>query len=887
MSFCNPSNIDDFYNEKPEYPKKTPEGTTAPTPPHDGALTDPDVPGNVSKEFIAANEFLLKAVTDPLFLPTLALQSAEAMGASILAAIIDSVDPAIVIAQEINDRFRAIEAITHKLDDISLGNFGSLSDESADLLQGLQDLKIAVLGTTLFNAETNQALSTLKNNYLDPMINWTNRVQTMFDQAEPAFGADPASGELALVIDLSDADGSLTNFTEVIAGIFDGMGGLGGPWKAPGQVMSTWIRGGLNMWKGVLDTAQGIDDTLAAAEQFLEAAQTTLLAACEAIPAMYMMLKHLFDSIWALGKFNFNFNLNLPNLTQIHFKLPSIPLFDRLNKWLGAASNLDSKLGATLAKCIGTWQVEKTANGVGTFPAANMSALSDGLGGLTSAKNAIIAGKQGIGKTTGGLAKSGDAAQTAWETTKTLLDIAPNPAHTLPEHLAELSGVTGKTAPSGVDPAKIGDGKSAVDVACLQGTGPDGVTPTLPNPHQQIENRSVVSQELCATLTLSNELGKSCVDVGTAAKVLGAGATEQQGKDALAAVLKASQTAIYTRNMALDKDLKNQSEASKDYYLCRALDIADGTRRPATTNDAMTAEAIKAFEQCAGLPNSIALIAQKNRDGQVISTSDALINVITSALPGTWADTGHMAYLQAYLDPTNFEQPIEDLPFMLLSHNTSDRNLYQQLQLLNSTLQNIRGNAALRKSHADLRTKAISQGLHGNSPYTWLADGLDVLSTFLREDGTEKTLLEVVTNFLTHQPADIRPVIAWLRSITTIDEEVPIPNALNDDVNNLYNEYAAAQASYSYTQEHGSEAYGDLIVGYRMAADNLGGPLAFEYALGVSTLIVMERMKTLLANSNSTPQQLVTLADKAKSFTAQMTHGSEMNAVLDVLSGLS
>jgi hypothetical protein len=828
-SFCNPESFDDFYALPPTLPER-PAIPGLPPAPKLSPLADPDAPGNLDSLGLPTRRGGIGSTAPTVAAEAAAQLALEVRAATSVAKARKALDESENFLERLEGRVTAFQNLVNDLSQVT-----NLFEDTASLRNVIRDIR-QLLTRTLFHDQT--ALDDFDEwtrNNLDPMLNWADSVNQFMTNT-------------------NDVNQLLANIA-----------GIAAPWDRDGNV-KVWCKALNDSFNNVLQTLNEVDQVLAAAEGFVNAAATLLLAICHMLPALDAMLRDALEKLQGLDLMGMLGNFFKLPVFNFKFKFPQVPLFDRLARWAGMANNLDD-LFDFLKNCIGPW----TASIGGEVIKPNMNAFKDGVTALRGMQASQDSFGRGLGKLNDPLRPNPfDPVNQLMRDKDSNVDIAPNPSHITPDEASTLGASCGLTQAATADPKDFPIGASRISYQDLVSegidpeTGDPSTTPAVPGPEQYLHNHMTVTQELCGTLKTGQVLGEIMNDAGEALKGLGPLATEADAKLIIAKLLKASRGAFMLGNLTVNEFLSSESlaQVAKDFYACYYQQKALGDIVPESDATVLYDKMDKLLDAPAGLPNSMMAIAALNNP--LLQEHPYDVVVPFDFVPAGFYSNPQVGLIAGYLDPeTTDPGPWEDLPFALISEDPVQWQQYLDLKNLMLILRQIQADPVRVKAHQTLKQLAVAQGRYASSPYCWLGD---VLESTLSMDP-----YDLVIEFLRHGAVDIRPFATQLERLTSVDEEVPIPA----DLAGLLEE--AAQESYAYTQQN-TENYATFLRSWRLRADTAGGPLGFEYFLGLSALTLMERAQLALeADMEDAAEVPMAYAQR---FTSHMSHAGAVEALL-------
>lgn len=761
------------------------------------------------------------------------------------------------MSQRIIPAWDGLTGLVNFFDAANAGKFASFQDEllqANGALQGFKNLVTLFDQDPVFNKTLTDGLNYLNDHGIQPIASWVASVN--------ALSRFNTSG-----IDLSNSDGSLSALADVVNNTLDGIGKLVPPWSAATGGLKSWFAGVSNSWNNIVKINDQVDQVIKDATAMVLAAQQLLLSACEAIPAIVAQMKKLLNDIFAFFKNLLNFHFNFDLFKGFHFKFPSLPDFLHLADWQGLYSALDG-FGGVFAKCASAL----VGNGV-----PNFNALSEGMSALSTIESKFIAGTVGIGNITHGIPTALDPQLALFQTTSSILGMAPNPTTITPEVSGALAGAAGGVASTNTDPTKLSTGSiDLLTVNLIQPTTDPNGLGGMPGPQQSIEGSTAVTGDLFGTLAAANILGTLISDTAAAMFKLGHDATEQDGKDALAMFLSATSQAMAIRNAALNHTLDPDSlaNAAATYWACKNAEDHVSPSPNSSTDLGAKAPLSTPAGGGTGTP-----LAAATLNGNNATPGGLTQDPVGNGLPTNYLDDAIKVLVNSYADPNVLILDYPSLPYFFLLQIQQDLEDYREIKVLDNKFAAIFADPTLLQAELTLLSKSRQQFVEAHSPYIWLARGCEILASYLDANNKPMSLSSLIQGMLIHDPRNLLPLADWLNELPVIDFEVPIA------FNLLSQEEAFANESYQYVLEHRRFDFVALLTKLRTNADTIGHFLSFEYCLVLATFVLMNRMTAMLQQTGTTPADVALVAAEAKKYVAAMTNGQDFIPMLDALAG--
>lgn len=472
-----------------------------------------------------------------------------------------------------------------------------------------------------------------------------------------------------------------------------------------------------------------------------------------------------------------------------------------------------------------------------------------------------------------------DAVRFAWQIKTGLNDYKPPQPVILPEESALLSFIAGVGAIAGFIGGMIGSafghGTSEVSPESLyhDGVDPDG-NPVAVTPHPGIGAKNIFQavKEAFANARRTDVVASACQQSGLACQTLAGSQSEAAGREALDALCQAGAQLCATQNMALDAQLENLSPVAADHYACQGAAARDASATPPEQAD-LEAEFAKIVQAPPGAANSVAA-RMVDLLGLPVGTAAPPVDTLLTSLPvgALPPDYYDSAYVNT-LVPVAGSYTL--LPLLMLMSANSEYIQLQVLLNLVAELEAVRQDATQLEAHRSLLRKAVVQGVAADSPYVWLATGVDSLPT-------SETVLTALQHFLRHdRDTDIIPFANWLTAAGALDDAVPFVLDLTPAEND------AAQASLAFRTRYGSAAAGiqSTLLTLRLRADEHGGALGYEYFVLAAILTLLGHIRDLLATPTSSPDEVTAVGAAALALADFVTHADFIRPMLAALAG--
>lgn len=891
MSFCDPQNIEDFYKPAPVVAKPStdahPDVPARPSLP-ETAIDDADYTGSLKsaeEQLAKAEAALAKALEEER-------QGTVYGSAGTLAMAVTS----------------AADAMRTNVDEARLW----LTSLKAAYDKTLNDAKYAGYST-----------STAYSSIVAPSLDLYNRLYKQRLALEDVDGALTAAygmaaniGEKYLGMKPEDAaalkEFKKTTFDPLINGLrgfrdYDGRVDV----FATGSELVNGFERWLGPENGLVDSMKRFrnfvtelntsvelaSEMLKYATDLLQASQRILMAACTLLHAMKQFIENIG---WML--------LNLPFLltTLLANLIPTRPLWFKLPQSVELLLTRVDGLRAQLAgfdevgRCYETLLLGDALSAGDSVPGPTRSIAPESVSGAVNefmAKVSLMATES----VTAGIAKLVlllpqaliipnplDPARASWEARLGLSGMpSPRPV-ILPEEGALLSFLSGAGVVVGFVSSLFGQflkpGAGPVDQESLyvNGVDADGQAsnvPLVPHPVMTIYSSVKAARQGLSQAKAAFAQAEALVRGAEAAKASARARTEAEYRAALALWVAELEAGVASANLAVDPTLSNPTQVTLNKLACRASAIRDDNGKTIPTQEEVEGEAAKLSSAHDALYNSVTDIASRHRPaaaGSAVSVRGIVDGLPASALPEAHSSNSeHQALLAGYTRVENGYDDVENLPLLLLLRSQVERDSLADLQYIANKIETINTDITYREAHLSLLQKAIDQGRNSNSPYTWLAKGLDLTSGYAH-------VMQMIKHFLRHDKAsDIQPFARWLEnSSQNVDFETPIPTGLSEI------EAAAAQESYFYLQTRAAETLtaSALIVTLRRRADELGFDLGYEYIVAIALLMMLKKLKAAFVE-NASVSQIQGIASQSEALLEYLTHASMFKSMIQGLTG--
>lgn len=892
MSFCDPQNIEDFYKTAPVVAKPA-------TDAHPNAPARPSLPETAIDDSTYAGS--LKSAEEQLAKAEAAL--AKALEEERQGTIYGSAGTLAMAVTSATDAMRT---------DVDKARLW-LTNLKATYDKAINDAKYAGYST-----------STAYGSFVTPSLDIYNRLykqrlalEDVDGALTTAYGMAANIGEKYLGMKPEDVaalkEFKKTNFDPLISGL-RGFRDYGG--QVDVFVTGSELVNGFERWLGPenglvynmkrfknfvteLNTSVEIaSEMLKYATDLLQASQRILMAACTLLHAMKQFIENIG---WMLLNLPFLLTTLLANLIPtrpLWFKLPqSIELL------LTRVDGLRAKLAGfdEVGRCYETLLLSDGEFSAGdSAPGATKSIAPESVSGAVNefmGKVSLMATESvaaGIAQLVLLLPQALiipnplDPARATWEARLGLSGMpSPRPV-ILPEEGALLSFLSGAGMVVGFVSSLFGQflkpGAGPVDQESLYVNGVDASgqasnVPLVPHPVMTIYSSVKAARQGLSQAKAAFAQAESLTRAAEAAKASARARTEAEYRAALAAWVAELEAGVASANLAVDPTLSNPTQVTLNKLACRASSIRDDNGKTLPTQEEVEAEAAKLAGAHDALYNSVTDIASRHRPaatGSAVSARQVVNGLPASALPEAHtSNSEHQALLAGYTRVENSYDDIENLPLLLLLQSREERDSLAELQYIANKIETINTDVSYREAHLSLLQKAIDQGRNSNSPYTWLAKGLDLTSGYTH-------VMQMIKHFLRHNKAsDIQPFARWLEnSSQDVDFETPIPTGLSEI------EAAAAQESYFYLQTRAAATLtaSALIVTLRRRADELGFDLGYEYIVAIALLMVLKKLKAAFVE-NASVSQIQEIAGQSEALLEYLTHADMFKAMIQGLTG--
>ena len=876
MSFCNPTSIDDYFEDKPN---KSYDAKALATTPEATGPDDVPMPRNQFNDITVKTQDEINAAKSDMERFMVGLRGMQEKGGTVVNGLNS--------LTEIYRRGAAIET-RYATQQQSAAQMARDYKEGLGLLTQLDNiLSQGLVNTGWINADTYKAFKNTEA-LVTPFLDFTGKV---FDIAAAVDAVDTVWDPKLLknpviasaVQDIENAVNGAFNSLGLGAYV-SGMASNFASFQNKVGALESKINAEVEYMTGLLDMADSL---------ITSSGQMTI-AICKMIPAILSTLRALSEwvsslklSLPALTWPDITLNLDLGKL----FKLPNIDSVRRLAARAEQFKGTKTKLWKSIeAECEWgkVWNSDGAAKGVGPNVSEAISALGKvGNHGTTviAAGGALEEGKRKLDDNRAGKL---DAASALWDTAGTILPITPARVNTPATSASALGFRNGSTVPADPTSLNLPFGMGSINGTNSNRIDPETGLPVVPDLQGLVSNEFATAEDLIKVCRAGGICADSTKDIGISIKKLAQpkkNITEEEAKQTLKTMFEASRRQRLVKNNLVDADGNNMTNSAKDYFACVEKQQSHLLGDPTEASNKLNA----ALKQPPALFGSIIWMAAVNNPEAFVSDKNTSIDPATeadkkvvdqtgvtkaldeiseglplTAFPVNFHSEDHANYIQSSINAKNVDA--EKVALEMICKDSEDR---EQLEIL------IKLEEILKKVDPvvseGLYQKAFVQGYLTNNSYTYLSVGLRVLAGL---NSSERSIMDNLNNFLLHEGRDIRPLTNWLESLEyQVTSSPPLPLGLTEQ------ETILAADSYYFVNANKTNL-ANIFLKLRSNSDSVTGPLGYEAILMLTAEAIMGRIEDDLINN-------LDVKDTAKSLlklTKKIKHGSSRTEILEKVS---